>query len=231
MELRLIEGVRERCLEAGVPFVIENVMGARSELHEPVGLCGTTFGLEVARHRLFEFSWEVCHELRCLHTGMCLGEHARLPKRDKHGQRRRCCEGNLFGVHGTPGKKPGSAHRAATHTFLVLDINCAIRVGSTTLDKNLKTTPGLGMSMLTDASLVSIATRLAPVAVFTTLGTASTPQHVMLPVPCPVTISSTTHLIRLSQLHHQHLIIVASLIHHCPHSHCQLRDYLRHTGS
>ena len=53
---RLIEPVRELLLATGLPFVIENVAGARSELREPVTLCGSSFGLAVRRHRLFE-----CH--------------------------------------------------------------------------------------------------------------------------------------------------------------------------
>jgi DNA (cytosine-5)-methyltransferase 1 len=38
-----------------VPHVIENVPGA--PLCEPVRLCGSTFGLDVRRHRLFEANW------------------------------------------------------------------------------------------------------------------------------------------------------------------------------
>lgn len=50
----LIEPIRERLLEASVRYVIENVPGARSEMLNPVRLCGTMFGLGVIRHRLFE---------------------------------------------------------------------------------------------------------------------------------------------------------------------------------
>lgn len=49
---RLIEPVRERLDELGVPYVIENVLGA--PLKNPVELCGQMFGLELYRHRLFE---------------------------------------------------------------------------------------------------------------------------------------------------------------------------------
>lgn len=52
--LNLIPGTRELLLEAGVPFVIENVAGARDELRDPVMLCGSSFGLDVRRHRYFE---------------------------------------------------------------------------------------------------------------------------------------------------------------------------------
>jgi DNA (cytosine-5)-methyltransferase 1 len=37
-----------------VPYVIENVEQARPHLVEPVRLCGSMFGLDVQRHRLFE---------------------------------------------------------------------------------------------------------------------------------------------------------------------------------
>lgn len=38
----------------GVPYVIENVGGARKALKNPFMLCGTYFGLKVYRHRFFE---------------------------------------------------------------------------------------------------------------------------------------------------------------------------------
>ena len=48
----LVEPARSALLAAGVPYVIENVMGA--PLINPVTLCGSAFGLKVRRHRLFE---------------------------------------------------------------------------------------------------------------------------------------------------------------------------------
>jgi len=50
----LIGPTRERLIAAGVPYVIENVVGARRELRDPIMLCGSGFGLAVRRHRLFE---------------------------------------------------------------------------------------------------------------------------------------------------------------------------------
>ena len=50
----LIGATREMLLAAGVPFVIENVTGAREHLRDPVMLCGSSFGLDVRRERLFE---------------------------------------------------------------------------------------------------------------------------------------------------------------------------------
>uniref|UniRef100_UPI003B3B7068 hypothetical protein n=1 Tax=Pseudactinotalea sp. TaxID=1926260 RepID=UPI003B3B7068 len=52
--LNLIPDVRERLEQLDVPWVIENVETARAELIDPVMLCGSSFGLDVRRHRLFE---------------------------------------------------------------------------------------------------------------------------------------------------------------------------------
>ena len=61
--------IRERLLANGVPFVIENVVGA--PLIEPVILCGSMFGLGVWRHRQFEAHGFVIAPLPC--------EHYRVP--------------------------------------------------------------------------------------------------------------------------------------------------------
>jgi DNA (cytosine-5)-methyltransferase 1 len=39
---------------SSLPFVIENVGGARRELQSPIMLCGHQFGLKTYRHRWFE---------------------------------------------------------------------------------------------------------------------------------------------------------------------------------
>lgn len=56
---RLIGPVRERLIASGIPYVIENVVGA--PLLEAKTLCGATFGLELYRHRLFETSFYCSH--------------------------------------------------------------------------------------------------------------------------------------------------------------------------
>lgn len=63
---RLIPAIREAFEIAGIPYVIENVYGARKELRNPVMLCGRQFDLTAVdddgtkltldRHRLFEVS-------------------------------------------------------------------------------------------------------------------------------------------------------------------------------
>jgi len=50
----LLPLTREKLIESGIPFVIENVVGA--PMRVDVMLCGTMFGLRVLRHRWFEIS-------------------------------------------------------------------------------------------------------------------------------------------------------------------------------
>ena len=50
----LIPATRESLVGLGLPYVIENVPTASDQLREPVMLCGSSFGLPVRRHRLFE---------------------------------------------------------------------------------------------------------------------------------------------------------------------------------
>lgn len=54
---KLIGPVRDRMDATGLPYVIENVTGARDELRSPVLLCGAMFGRPTPRHRLFEANW------------------------------------------------------------------------------------------------------------------------------------------------------------------------------
>lgn len=62
---RLVADVRELLALGGRPFVIENVVGA--PLRNPVLLCGSSFGLGVRRHRLFEFSKRPALSPQCEH--------------------------------------------------------------------------------------------------------------------------------------------------------------------
>lgn len=61
----LIAPTRELMIEVGLPYVIENVEGAK--LLDPVILCGSMFGLAVRRHRLFETSFAL-QAPRCRHA-------------------------------------------------------------------------------------------------------------------------------------------------------------------
>ncbi len=51
-KLDLIPQTRAALVESGKPYIIENVPG--SPLINPIQLCGSSFGLKVRRHRLFE---------------------------------------------------------------------------------------------------------------------------------------------------------------------------------
>ena len=51
-KIDLIPQTREALIASGKPYVIENVPG--SPLINPIRMCGSSFGLKVRRHRLFE---------------------------------------------------------------------------------------------------------------------------------------------------------------------------------
>ena len=64
----LVAVTRCELIRAPVPYVIENVVGA--PLIDPLTLCGTQFGLEVIRHRLFESNVMLLGPgTKCRHTG------------------------------------------------------------------------------------------------------------------------------------------------------------------
>jgi DNA (cytosine-5)-methyltransferase 1 len=75
-----IDETRQHLVRAGVPYVIENVIGA--PLIDPFMLCGTMFGLqtscgaELQRHRIFEANWNVGLVPQCQH-----GKTTRLNRR------------------------------------------------------------------------------------------------------------------------------------------------------
>lgn len=69
---RLIGEVRKRLEPLEVPYVIENVTGARRQMHPQLMLCGQMFGLKVFRHRWFEsnrFLWSLPHAKHDGRTG------------------------------------------------------------------------------------------------------------------------------------------------------------------
>jgi DNA (cytosine-5)-methyltransferase 1 len=71
----LIPPTRELLVETGLPYVIENVVGAK--LIEPFVLCGSMFGngangRQLRRHRLFETSFPVMTPT-CQHRGQPVG--------------------------------------------------------------------------------------------------------------------------------------------------------------
>ncbi len=76
----LIPPVRAWLQAFGLPYVIENVPGARRELDHPIQLCGRAFGLGVGRHRLFECSFS-CMSLACQCDGNELPVYGKLDGR------------------------------------------------------------------------------------------------------------------------------------------------------
>lgn len=63
--VKLIEPTRERLLATGKPYIIENVIGA--PLINTIRLCGSSFGLNIQRHRLFESNFPLL-ALACNHS-------------------------------------------------------------------------------------------------------------------------------------------------------------------
>lgn len=61
----LIAATRDALRATGRPWVIENVPGAPLEF--PIQLCGSMFGLDVRRHRLFEVSCLMSSSIACQH--------------------------------------------------------------------------------------------------------------------------------------------------------------------
>ena len=86
--LDLVPETRERLNSIGLPWAIENVVGA--PLIAPITLCGTMFGLgvedaDLQRHRLFELSHPILFVPECQHgqrdTIGVYGGHARNRRR------------------------------------------------------------------------------------------------------------------------------------------------------
>jgi DNA (cytosine-5)-methyltransferase 1 len=87
----LIAATRERLRATGKPYVIENVPGA--PLLEPVQLCGSSFGLDVRRHRHFEASFPL-RGLPCEHGW----QRPRFPQATNRKNRRRTVEVGVWRI-------------------------------------------------------------------------------------------------------------------------------------
>jgi DNA (cytosine-5)-methyltransferase 1 len=94
--LNLIPASRWSLQESGLPYVIENVPGARQHLDNPVVLTGEMFGLRVHRPRLFETNWPL------------LVPSKPAPARDSIGVYGKAHDGRLLWA-----RKDGSEQRAA----------------------------------------------------------------------------------------------------------------------
>lgn len=90
----LIAPTRPRLEKLGVPYVIENVVGA--PVRADVTLCGLMFGLKVFRHRLFELGgWVATAPEHPSHVGHRVAGW-------RHGVRH---QGDMFAVYGNGGGK------------------------------------------------------------------------------------------------------------------------------
>lgn len=92
----LLAQTRELLIATGLPYVIENVPGARRQMVKPVQICGTALGCydhetELRRHRLFESNWWAvgtpCRHSRFLRPVGVYGHltHADRPNRPVDG--------------------------------------------------------------------------------------------------------------------------------------------------
>lgn len=63
----LIGPIRDLLIESRLPWVIENVSNAKSEMRSPVQICGTALDLPIRRHRLFESNMQIVG-LPCQHS-------------------------------------------------------------------------------------------------------------------------------------------------------------------
>ena len=106
----LVEATRDFLIESGKPYVIENVEHA--PLIDPVRLCGSSFGLPIRRHRLFETNWPLIGP-PCAH-----GQHRKQFKVWRHGE---WIESGVVPVYGAGGGK------AAEHWAAALEIDWMTR--------------------------------------------------------------------------------------------------------
>jgi len=85
-KIDLIPETRAALIASGKPYIIENVPG--SPLINPIQLCGSSFGLKVRRHRLFESNMDligsVCdHKLQGRPIGVYGSLNDEIPKGGK----------------------------------------------------------------------------------------------------------------------------------------------------
>lgn len=63
-----ISDLRKILCKLNIPYCIENVAGAKSEMINPLVLCGSMFNLRTQRHRLFETSFKIGSPRKCDHS-------------------------------------------------------------------------------------------------------------------------------------------------------------------
>lgn len=85
----LIATTRDLLLKTGLPYVIENVEGARADLIDPILICGSMFDppMDVRRHRYFEANWPLAHPAWPCRHKLWDFRYRSLDKRKKRGSR------------------------------------------------------------------------------------------------------------------------------------------------
>ena len=94
----LVGSTRTLLESTGLPYVIENVVGA--PLRDPIMLCGSSFGLRIRRHRLFEANVSIM-ALPCAHHWQ---QDRIFPALDAVGRKKGGRSG-IVGVYGHGGDK------------------------------------------------------------------------------------------------------------------------------
>ncbi len=97
----LVTPVRDLLEATGLPWVIENVPGA--PLHDPVMICGSSLGLKVRRHRLFETNWPLLVP-PCAHgqQGVPVGVYGEGSSKSQKRGRKADTEQEVLDVMGMP---------------------------------------------------------------------------------------------------------------------------------
>jgi len=119
----LIPATRAALIATGLPYVIENVEGAAKTMDDPVRLCGSSFGLDVRRHRYFETNWGM--------VGVDCNHAAQTPRfRSLNiAQHRAGKLASVVGVHGHlnyPGEFEIRCNAMGIHWMTVAELSQAI---------------------------------------------------------------------------------------------------------
>lgn len=92
-----IPQTRAMLKDTGLPYIIENVVGA--PLNDAVTLCGSMFGLGVRRHRLFEFGHWKTEQPACRHAEQDTAS-PRYPVKRYHSGQPKIVMSPVIGVFG-----------------------------------------------------------------------------------------------------------------------------------
>lgn len=117
----LITPVRPLLELTGLPYVIENVERARPVMRDPVRICGSSLGLRVRRHRLFETNWTLMVP-PCNHAdqGQPVGVYGEGSSKGQKRGRKADNEAEVLEVMGMPWADRKGATQAIPPTYAEL---------------------------------------------------------------------------------------------------------------